>query len=62
MALLLNADWKCSYTALKETSQSKEKGMNEKSESKAAIEYAAPRSNRATTTYTALWLSHLLLS
>jgi len=62
MALLLNANWKFSYTALNKKSQGKEKGMIEKSDLKAAIEYAAPRSNWATTACTASWLVHLLFS
>ncbi|ATB43126.1 hypothetical protein CYFUS_008605 [Cystobacter fuscus] len=60
MALLLNASWKFSYTALKKKSQSKEKGMNEKRCLKAVIEYAATRSNWATTVITASWFTHLL--
>ena len=59
MALLLNAKWMFSYTALKKKSQNKEKGMNEKHCLKAAIEYAAPRSNWATAVFTASWLVHL---
>jgi hypothetical protein len=59
MALLLNAKWKFSYTALKKKSQNKEKGMNKKRCLKAAMEYTVPRCNWATTVLTVTWLVHL---
>ena len=54
MALLSNAKWK--FTALTKKSQNKEKGMKEKRCLKVGMEYAGPRSNWATTVFTASWL------